>query len=162
MITTSIKIEPYLAEYMQGKYNNGSNEAFRIPDNTDLYHMIWTLMAKRQKNQSPVDDGNLTFTLPDRRIGKDPKVYNFLSPHSVKLIEKEIRRMFNLELHTALEENRKSVNRLFNLDAIHNFMCSFCIDSISEDALLKNYYRWRDGQEKRKKRRECGKKLKNG
>lgn len=49
MITTSINIEPYLAEYLRGKYNNGSEEAFRIPDNTDLYHTIWTLMAKRQK-----------------------------------------------------------------------------------------------------------------
>ena len=57
MITTSINIEPYLAEYLRGKYNNGSEEAFRIPDNTDLYHTIWTLMAKRQKNQSPVDNG---------------------------------------------------------------------------------------------------------
>lgn len=70
MITTSINIEPYLAEYIRGKYNNGCEEAFRIPDNTDLYHTIWTLMAKRQKNQSPVDSGNLTFILPERRIGK--------------------------------------------------------------------------------------------
>ena len=105
MITTSINIEPYLAEYLRGKYNNGSEEAFRIPDNTDLYHTIWTLMAKRQKNQSPVDNGNLAFILPERRIGKDPKVYNFLSPNSVRLIEKEVRRMFNRELHAAMDEN---------------------------------------------------------
>jgi hypothetical protein len=161
MITTSINIEPYLAEYMYGKYNNGSEEAFRIPDNTDLYHIIWTLMAKRQKNQSPIDEGNLTFILPERRIGKDPRVFNFLSPNSVRIIEKEIRRMFNLELHQMLEENKVIVNRKYNIEVIHKFMCSFCIDSISEDALLKNYYRWRENQSKRAKRREYKKKLKN-
>ena len=66
MITTSIQIEPYLAEYLRGKFNNGSDEPFRIPDNTDLYHIIWTLMSKRRSDQSPVDNGNLTFILPDR------------------------------------------------------------------------------------------------
>lgn len=60
MITTSISITPYLAEYLRGKYNNGADEPFRIPDNTDLYHVIWTLMSRRHQNQSPIDDGNLT------------------------------------------------------------------------------------------------------
>ena len=162
MITTSINIEPYLAEYLRGKYNNGSEEAFRIPDNTDLYHTIWTLMAKRQKNQSPVDNGNLAFILPERRIGKDPKVYNFLSPNSVRLIEKEVRRMFNRELHAAMNENDMNGHLLKNLDVVHHFMCSYCIDSISEDALLKNFYRWRENIRKRKTRREYKKRLKNG
>ncbi len=162
MITTSINIEPYLAEYLRGKYNNGSEEAFRIPDNTDLYHTIWTLMAKRQKNQSPVDNGNLTFILPERRIGKDPEVYNFLSPNSVRLIEKEVRRMFNRELHTAMDENDMNGHLLNNLDVVHHFLCSYCIDSISEDALLKNFYRWRENIRKRKIRREYKKRLKNG
>ena len=95
MITTSIQIEPYLAEYLRGKFNNGSDEPFRIPDNTDLYHIIWTLMSKRRSDQSPVDNGNLTFILPERRIGKDPLVYNYLSSRAARIIEIEIRRMFN-------------------------------------------------------------------
>ena len=74
MITTSISITPYLAEYLRGKYNNGADEPFRIPDNTDLYHVIWTLMSRRHQNQSPIDDGNLTIILPERRIGKDPEI----------------------------------------------------------------------------------------
>ena len=40
MITTSIMITPYLAEYLRGKYNNGADEPIRIPDNTDLYHVF--------------------------------------------------------------------------------------------------------------------------
>lgn len=161
MITTSIQIEPYLAEYLRGKYNNGADEPLKIPDNTDLYHIIWTLMAKRQCNQSPVDNGNLTFMLPERRIGKDPKVYNFLSPRSTKIIELEIRRMFNRELHSVMDENDQNGHELNNLDVVHNFLCYYCIDSISEDALLKNFYRWRDNLRKRKKRRDYKKKLKS-
>lgn len=161
MITTCIQIEPYLAEYLRGKYNNGADEPLKIPDNTDLYHIVWTLMAKRQCNQSPVDNGNLAFILPERRIGKDPKVYNFLSPRSTKIIELEIRRMFNRELHLVMDENDQNGHELNNLDVVHNFLCSYCIDSISEDALLKNFYRWRDNLRKRRKRREYKKKLKS-
>ena len=51
---------------------------------------------------------------------------------------------------------------LKNLDVVHHFLCSYCIDSISEDALLKNFYRWRENIRKRKTRREYKKKLKNG
>ena len=154
MITTSISITPYLAEYLRGKYNNGADEPFRIPDNTDLYHVIWTLMSRRHQNQSPIDDGNLTIILPERRIGKDPEIYNYLSPRSAKIIETEIRRMFNRELHTAMDENDLNGHELNNLDIVHNFLCAYCIDSISEDALLKNFYRWRENIRKRKKRRE--------
>lgn len=160
MITTSITIEPYLAEYLRGKYNNGSDEPFHIPDETDLYHSIWTLMVKRQRNQSPVDNGNLTFILPERRIGKDPKVYNYLSPRSVNLIEMEVRRMFNRELHIMMDENDMTGHELTNIDVVHNFLCSYGIESITEDALLKNFYRWRDNIRKRKVRREYKKKLK--
>ena len=93
---------------------------------------------------------------------KDPKVYNFLSPNSVRLIEKEVRRMFNRELHAAMDENDMNGHLLKNLDVVHHFMCSYCIDSISEDALLKNFYRWRENIRKRKTRREYKKRLKNG
>lgn len=162
MITTCIKIEPYLAEYLRGKFNNGADEPFRIPDNTDLYHIIWTLMSRRRCDQSPVDQGNLTFILPERRVGKDPQVYNYLSPRSAKIIELEIRRMFNRELHVVMDENDQSGHELNNIDIVHNLLCSYCIESISEDALLKNFYRWRENLRKRKHRREYKKKLKNG
>ena len=52
MITTSITITPYLAEYLRGKYNNGANEPFRIPDNTDLYHVVWSLRSEEHRLNS--------------------------------------------------------------------------------------------------------------
>ena len=95
MITTSITITDYLAEYLRGKYNNGAEEPLRIPDNTDLYHVIWSYMTRRPKNMNPIDDGNLTIILPDRRVGKDPAYYNYLSSRAAKAIDTEICRMFN-------------------------------------------------------------------
>ena len=94
-------------------------------------------MARRHQNQSLVDNGNLTIVLPDRRIGKDPQIYNYLSPRAAKVIENEVRRMFNRDLHTAMDENDLNGHELNNLDIVHKFLCSYCIDSITEDALLK-------------------------
>lgn len=161
MITTSINITPYLAEYLRGKYNNGANEPLRIPDNTDLYHLVWAFMTRRPKDASPVDNGNLTIILPKRREGKDPKYFNYLSIRAAKAIESEVRRMFNLELHSVMMENDQDGHLYDNIDIVHRFLCSYCMESITEDALLKNYYRWRDNLRKRTKRREYKKKLKS-
>lgn len=161
MITTSITITPYLAEYLRGKYNNGAVEPFHIPDNTDLYHIVWSFMTRRRKDVSPVDDGNLTFLLPDRRAGKDPAYYNYLSEPAARAIEKEIRRVFNQELHSLMLENDQNGHAYDNIEIVHRFLCSYCIESVTEDALLKNYYRWRDSIRKRKHRREYKRTLNN-
>ena len=70
--------------------------------------------------------------------------------------------MFNRELHTAMDEKDLNVQKKNKHKNKHKFLCAYCIDSISEDALLKNFYRWRENIRKRKKRREYKKKLKNG
>jgi len=154
MIQTSIQITPYLAEYIRGKLNCFGDEPLQIPDSLDLYHVVWTLMAKRQKNQSPIDTGNLTLALPDRRIGKDPTVYNYLSAHAAKIIDAEIRRMFNHELHSLMKDNETFGHEQSNLDVAYRMLCEYGITSIGADALLKNYYRYRENLRKRARRRE--------
>lgn len=161
MIETKFSIAQYLSEYLSGKYNNGASGAFRIPDNTDLYHTLWTLMAKRQRNQSPIDEGNVSIILPDRRLGKDPKVYNYISPRSAKLIEKSVKYMFDNELHIVMNENHLKGHLLDNRDVVYRFLRSYGIESISDDALLKNFYRYRDAIRKREMRRDYKKKLKH-
>lgn len=162
MVTTKITLTPYLAEYLWGLYNNGSKEPVKFPDNSDLYHLIWDLMIKRPVNISCVDEGNFQIALPDRRAGKDPAYYNYLSLKSQKLIEKRVRSMFNTDLHQTIEENENNECSTFTrIDVVHIFMCSYGIDSITEDALLKNYSRWRDNNRKRKVRRKYKKKLKH-
>ena len=160
MITTEINITQFLAEYIRGKYNNGANEAVKIPDSTDLYHSIWDVMSKRPSGTNPCDRGNLSIILPDRRIGKDPMYYNYIHARGVDIIENKIRNMFNAELHAMLTDNDQNGHEMDNIDVVHQFLCMYCIDSISEDALIKNYYRWRENIRKRKRRRDYKKKLK--
>lgn len=154
MISTRITISPYLAEYMIGKFNNFVDEPLKLDPHSDLYCLIWDLMRKRPANASPVDTGNLSFYLPDRRVGKSPEVYNYLCPDSVILIEQHIKKLFNLELHQLLLDNHSNCRPIQDIQVIHKFMCTYGIDSISEDALVKNFYRWREATIKREKRRE--------
>lgn len=153
MITTTINITPYLAEYLFGKFNNGAVEPVHFTEKYDVYHAIWQLMQKRPKELTCIDAGNLAIVLPDRRIGKDPATYNYISNASALIIEKYIRRMFNEELHSMMDDNRNSGRFLQDIEVIHQFMCSYSITSIDEDSLKKNYYRWRENIRKMRKRR---------
>ena len=67
MITTKIAITPYLAEYIIGKYNHCNKGEVRIPDSSDLYHIIWEYMSRRPDNVPVLESGNLEIALPDRR-----------------------------------------------------------------------------------------------
>ena len=112
----TIQIEQYLAEYITAKYCKD----------------------------------NLCIHLPQRKAGiiaspwKDPAYYNYISPAAAKEIEAQIRRMFNFELHRVLLENEEFGRQKRNLDVIYDFIRSYQLKSISSDALLKNYYRFRN------------------
>lgn len=152
MVTTKILIKPHLAEYVKSKYET-NNGCVSFPKNDDLYHLVWQLMTKTPANVNPFDrSGNLIIALPDRRVGKNPEVYNYISARGEKIIEKKIRQLFTLELHTAMENNAFSGFVLTNQERVSLFMAQYSLESISEDALLKDYYRWRDLVRKKEKR----------
>ena len=81
----SVRIEPYLAEYIQKKLEiEPETGGVKIPYTTDLYYVVWNLMAKPDANSVGQEDCNLTIYLPSRRScmdghpGKDPAYYNYL------------------------------------------------------------------------------------
>ena len=154
-ITTKIQIKDYLKEYIIGKFNNCADEPVRFPDATDLYHTIWDLLEKRSSNS--VDTGNLEIILPKRDLGKSPVVYNYLGVRSQKLIEKRIGTMMWSEIHTLLDDN-KHIHGINYILSIHYFMTTYGINSLSEDAFLKNFYRWRDKMRRKSKKRAYTKK----
>ena len=121
MITTTINITPYLAEYLLGKYASGSNDPINIPDNSDLYHVIWNYMSRRPSNM-PHTDGNIVLALPNRREGKNPEVYNYLSARAVTYIELAIRREFNEELHATLLDNDQRGHLFDNNAVVYQFL----------------------------------------
>ncbi len=151
MITTKIQIKPHLVEYAYGKFNDHSREPIQFPDNLDVYHTIWDLLERRPVN-CRVDIGNLEIALPDRRTGKNPESFNYLGQRSHDIIGRKIEVKMFAELHDELDE-QKHLFGIDYIDTVHSFMLRYDIISISEDALLKNYYRWRDLVRKRKLRR---------
>lgn len=143
-MNTTITITPYLAEYIAAKNGCKCGEPVSIHPDSDLYVLIWDLMRKRPSHVSPIDTGNLVLRLPDRRRGKDPIYYNYLSEQSARLISEKIRKLFNMELHQVMDDNLHAGSPEKMIDVAYKFILRYQIQSISEDALVKNYYRWRE------------------
>ena len=118
MITTSITLTPYLAEYLRGKYASGSDNVVNIPDSSDVAET----------------SGNITIALPCRREGKDPAIYNYLSERAVRCVDKAVRREFNQELHSFLLENDQRGHLFDNIDVVLQFINMYRLESITEDA----------------------------
>ena len=160
MVTTNITIAAYLAEYLIGKFNNGNSDTpVHFPDNLDIYHIVWSLLLKRPSNISPIDKGNLSIYLPNRREGKDPSYYNYISNDGASIIEKNIRAMFYIELRQQLNDNRERGHFYQDQEIIYLFLARYNVSSISVDALQKNYLRWRNTINQARKRRRYSKTL---
>lgn len=144
-----IRIEPYLAEYARNVFSTGRQDgAVRIPDTSDLYHLVYELMDKPRADHKDPVDANLAIVLPKRRVVvdgpvKSPDYYNALSGNSAKLIEVYLRRRFNYEFHELMIENEERGRPQRQIDVVCWFMKSRGIRSISEDALLQNFKRFR-------------------
>lgn len=150
MITVKLSVEQHVAEYIQGKFYDSEAGAVRFPSTLDIYILIYDLLQKRPVDH-PVDTGNLEFALPERREGKDPASYNYLSERAQKILSDKMRLMMWAELHDMMDEN-KHVNGIQFKESVFLFMCRYSIESVTEDALLKNYQRWRDKLRRKKKR----------
>lgn len=150
MITVKTTVEPHVAEYIRGKFYDREAGAVRFPPTLDIYILIYDLLQKRPAT-NPVDSGNLEFVLPERREGKNPDSYNYLSGRAQKMLADKMRLMMWAELHDLMDEN-KHINGIQFKESVFLFMRKYSIESITEDALLKNYQRWRDKQRRKKKR----------
>lgn len=151
MITTKIEVPQHLKEYLIGKFCDLQDSPIHFPDKTDIYHIIYDLLERRPANIY-VDAGNLEIVLPERSIGKDPKIYNYLGIRSQMILARKIDRMMWAEVHDYLDEQKHTYSITY-IDGIHNFMTMYGIDSITEDAFKKNYYRWRANLRRKEKKR---------
>lgn len=147
MVRIKIAIEPYVAEYIRGKYYDEEAECVIFPPGLDIYIQIYDLLQKRPASAS-IDTGNLEFGLPDRRDanrggGKNPETYNYLSQRSARMLGEKMRLMMWAEVHDFFDENKHAHGIQFK-DSAYQFLTKYCIESISDDGLLKNYRRWRD------------------
>lgn len=152
MVTVRISIKKHLSEYLIGKFNNCKEGPVTLPDDFDLYHTIFDLVQKRPANGIPIENGNLEIVLPDRREGKDPVYYNYLGERAQQILERRIEVKMWAEVHDLIDENKHRYGIEYS-ESIFSFMSKYDIHSISEDALMKNYYRWRDRVRKRSSKR---------
>lgn len=159
MMTVTVNVKKHLAEFLYGKYNNGDNKTpVKLSTKDDLYHMKWQLMRKRPVNVPLTDDGNLTFELDENHQGKSPLTYNYLDKQSTSIIEAKIEALMFMELHSRIDDNRMDGMPYTTQGVIHMFMCEYCIDSITEDALQKNIWRHNQKIARRKNRRKYDRK----
>lgn len=152
MISTFITIKPHLAEYAQMVFAVEGENYIQIPHNHDLYHIIANFMQKRPEN-CPILDGNLQIALPARSRGKDALTYNYISLRAAEIIGDKLECLFWAHAHSFIDDLHHLHGEQMN-NAAYMFMNKFKIKSISEDAIVKNYYRWRSNV--RKKRRKRG------
>ena len=154
-MTTKISIENYLAEYCIGKWGSDFAEPVRFPDNLDVYHTLADLTQKMPENVFVVE-GNLEVCIPTMTrdgdlIRKNPEVYNYISGQSSKILNRKIKILFWAELHEIVDSNRH-IHGIRIIESVYTFMCKYRITSITEDALLKNYQRWKFTVRRREKR----------
>lgn len=152
MVTRRIQIKQHLADYINGKFGSKDKDYVQLPDETDLYHIIYDLL-QRPPADAKKDEGNLNLFIPSRTRGKKSDSFNYLSERSVFIIQRKIETMFWSEIHDLLDYN-KHILGLDYTETVYHFMLKYSITGISEDAILKDYYRWRDNRRKKKQRRK--------
>lgn len=152
MVTTFITIKPHLAEYAKAVFAVEGESYIQIPHSHDLYHVLANLMSKRPVN-CPVSRGSLEIALPAQSRGKCPKFYNYISEYSQRIIEQKIECLFWAHAHEFVDNRHHQQGEQMK-DAMYMFLQKYQIMSISVDAVVKNYYRWR--YEVRRKRVKRG------
>lgn len=149
MVTTKIRLQPHLKEYIIGKYNNFVDGPVHFPDTLDIYHYIHDLTQKRPAGAN-LEEGNLEIFLPARECGKRPETYNYLSHRAQTIIAKKIDTMFDADLHDFVTTIRHEKGLEYKT-AFELFLSRYGISSISDEGVKKNYYRWRRKAQKGKK-----------
>jgi hypothetical protein len=149
-----IRVEPYLAAYARRKFPiDPITGGIKVPDKFDLYHCIWHSMSKwplerwnigvRRKADAP--EGNLLIHLPNRRseggIRKNPLFWNYISRRHARLINRELKRLFDWEFHHYVEILLEYHPDMTKKEAVQRFAKKYALGIDCEDALLKNFQR---------------------
>ena len=152
--TCSIRVEPYLAKYARVKFGvDPKTGGVHIPDSFNLYHCVWHCMAKwplerwhvgvMRRTDAP--EGNLLIHLPNRRaeggFRKNPLYWNYISPRHARLINRELKRLFDWEFHHYVEILLEYHPDITKKEAVSRFARKYSLGIDAEDALLKNFQR---------------------
>ena len=155
MVTTKVKIKPYLREFLVHVYGE---EPVRFPDNSDILVFIHELRVKQPRAIARVE-GNMEIVIPFRKHGKDPRQYNYLTPRAQRIIQDKAYTLFTAVMNDYVAR-KVHVLGLEYRQAIEMFMEEHEIESITYDALKQKNYRDRNGKRYRRENRFKMKQLK--
>jgi len=89
------------------------------------------------------ETGNITFSLPHPRYGKNPNIYNYIGHDSVLAIEKEIEVEMKAELYEFLLENKYCHGIMFK-KSMETFVEHYnMVELVEEESLMRAFQRWR-------------------
>ena len=155
MVTVMFTIKPYLARYMYVRYGQSleflshSNPPSNLPTPihlfhlTPIYHFFHQLSVPHPQGVSWKEVGNISFVLPNPKLGKNPEVYNYFGQDSIFIIEKEIEVVMKAELYSFLLEN-KFKNGVMYIKSMHEFMEKYDMaETAEEESLMRAFQRWR-------------------
>lgn len=147
-MTATIQVPQHLAEYARNLFGTGRGDgSVRFPYSTVTYHLLVDGMSRQRDGQPPVT-GNLVVVLPspdaaDEGVTKNPRYYCHIPIRTQHLIGASLRHRFNYEFLTMMTENELRGRPVPHLTMIRRWLRSRGIRSISEDALVKKFRRYR-------------------
>ncbi len=149
-MTVAVLLVPaYLCEYVRALYADFSDErAVRFPPSSDLSQLLLSAMCRRRHDgggEASAAAGDslapLAVVLPTGG-GKRAETFCCLSADGQRRIVHRLRSMLWAELHGWLDDCLH--RRGWTLqESVRLFCLRWGITTLSEGALLKNYYRWR-------------------
>ena len=158
----TFQIKPYLAAYMYMRYKNhldvppdrssSSLSAIHLLDTQPIYHFLHQLSIPHPPNASWHETGNITFTLPHPRNGKNPNVYNYIGHNSALIIEKAMEVEMRAELYEFLLENKYCHGIMFK-KSMETFVEHYnMVGLVEEESLMRAFQRWRKMMKEEKNR----------
>ena len=162
MVTVTFQIKPYLAAYMYMRYKNhldvppdrssSSLSAIHLLDPQPIYPSLHQLSIPPPPNASWHETGNITFTLPHPRNGKNPNVYNYIGHNSALIIEKAMEVEMRAELYEFLLENKYCHGIMFK-KSMETFVEHYnMVGLVEEESLMRAFQRWRKMMKEEKNR----------
>lgn len=144
-----LTVSDHLAEFARRRFPSDERTgALIVPTTSDLWYCMWEEMRRRPRGVASVapSDANLHLRLPFRRrdegfSGKDPAYWNYIPPGGVRQVEACLRRRYYFEFHEWML--RRDLRDMLQRDRIRYWMSYWGTSFDHEDALLKNWQRWR-------------------
>lgn len=142
-MTTKIIVPEFIRRWVLSTYKIEGEGAAVFSEKDDIYHIVSDVLTRRGPGDPMTDTGNLEIKVPKPRYGKDPRYFNYISPKGTRIIVRKLRALFYISAHEFIYGKEKTGAYTIK-ESAYLFMVQYDLDgTITEDALIKDYQRWR-------------------